>query len=121
AIHDSSACAYLPLCHPDTCKTLRGCVVWWGMGGGGERILWILGPATIGKSAVAQTIAEEFTKVRQLGTGFFSRPNQLDDPDWVIPTIIYQLVTQNGEYKCIITECLVDNILVLDKNHSTQF
>ncbi|KAF9440422.1 hypothetical protein P691DRAFT_782366, partial [Macrolepiota fuliginosa MF-IS2] len=42
AIHDSSARAYPPLCHPDTRKTLRGRVVRWGMGDGDERILWIL-------------------------------------------------------------------------------
>ncbi|KAF9443678.1 hypothetical protein P691DRAFT_679077, partial [Macrolepiota fuliginosa MF-IS2] len=122
AIHDSSARAYPPLCHPDTRKTLRGRVVRWGMGDGDERILWILGPAAIGKSAVAQTVAEEFKEAGRLGASFFfSRPNQLDDPDWVIPTIVYQLAIQNGEYKRIITKCLVDNISILDKNRSTQF
>ncbi|KAF9443540.1 hypothetical protein P691DRAFT_737760 [Macrolepiota fuliginosa MF-IS2] len=122
AIHDSSARAYPPLCHPDTRKTLRGRVVRWGMGDGDERMLWVLGSAAVGKSAVAQTVAEEFKRAGRLGASFFfSRPNHLDDPDWVIPTIVYQLATQNREYKRIITQCLVDDILILDKNRSTQF
>ncbi|KAF9442422.1 hypothetical protein P691DRAFT_739000 [Macrolepiota fuliginosa MF-IS2] len=122
AIHDSSARAYPPLCHPDTRKTLRGRVIRWGMGNGNERILWIFGPAAVGKSAVAQTVAEEFKRAGRLGASFFfSRPNHLDNPDWVIPTIVYQLATQNGEYKRIVTQCLVDDILILDKNRSTQF
>ncbi|KAF9439453.1 hypothetical protein P691DRAFT_837023, partial [Macrolepiota fuliginosa MF-IS2] len=73
-------------------------------------------------SAVAQTVAEEFKRARRLGASFFfSRPNHLDNPDWVIPTIVYQLATQNREYKRIVTQCLVDDILILDKNRSTQF
>ncbi|KAF9443319.1 hypothetical protein P691DRAFT_679795, partial [Macrolepiota fuliginosa MF-IS2] len=85
-------------------------------------ILWIFGPAAVGKSAVAQTVAEEFKRAGRLGASFFfSRPNHLDNPDWVIPTIVYQLATQNGEYKRIVTQCLVDDILILDKNRSTQF
>ncbi|KAF9443318.1 hypothetical protein P691DRAFT_778954, partial [Macrolepiota fuliginosa MF-IS2] len=79
-------------------------------------------PAAIGKSAVAQTVAEEFKRAGRLGASFFfSRPNQLDNPDWVIPTIVYHLATQNREYKRIVTQCLVDDILILDKNRSTQF
>ncbi|KAF9446005.1 hypothetical protein P691DRAFT_230845 [Macrolepiota fuliginosa MF-IS2] len=123
AMHDSSVRAYPPRCHPGTRETLRSRIVKWGMGGGSdERMLWALGPPAVGKSAVAQTIAEEFEGNGRLGASFFfSRPNNLDDPDWVIPTLAYQLATKHPQYKHIITQRLADDPSILEKNRQTQF
>ncbi|KAF9442876.1 hypothetical protein P691DRAFT_845609 [Macrolepiota fuliginosa MF-IS2] len=122
AMHDSSDRAYSPRCHPDTRKSLRTRISQWGVGdGSGERMFWVLGAAAVGKSAVAQTIAEDFDERDRLGASFFfSRPNQVDDPDWVIPTLAYQLATNHSQYKRIITERLADDPSILDKNRRTQ-
>ncbi|KAF9450728.1 hypothetical protein P691DRAFT_435028 [Macrolepiota fuliginosa MF-IS2] len=123
AIHDSVARAYPPRCHSDTRKDLRGRIFKWGVNNGSDgRIFWVLGPAAVGKSAVAQTIAEEFDKEGRLGASFFfSRPNQLDDPDWVIPTLAYQLAIKRPQYKRIITRRLAEDSSILDKNWRAQF
>ncbi|KAF9443044.1 hypothetical protein P691DRAFT_434698 [Macrolepiota fuliginosa MF-IS2] len=123
AIHDSSARTYPPRCHPDTRKSLRSHIGQWGVGDGRNgRMLWVLGPAAVGKSAVAQTVAEEFDEMERFGASFFfSRPNQLDDPDWVIPTLVYQLATRHRQYKHIVTQRLIDDPLILDKNRQVQF
>ncbi|KAF9449135.1 hypothetical protein P691DRAFT_728405 [Macrolepiota fuliginosa MF-IS2] len=123
AIHDSSDRSYPPLCHPDTRKSLRSRIVEWGMGDANQwRMLWVYGPAAVGKSAVAQTIAEHFQSAGRLGaTFFFSRPNHFNDPDCVIPTLAYQLATKHNRYKYIITQRLADDPLILKKNLRTQF
>ncbi|KAF9450780.1 hypothetical protein P691DRAFT_653321, partial [Macrolepiota fuliginosa MF-IS2] len=123
AMHDSSARSYPPRCHPDTRKTLRSRIVDWGLRSGyGERMFWVLGPPAVGKSAVAQTTAEEFKEKDRLGASFFfSRPNNLDDPDWVIPTLSYQLAVKHSHYKNIITQLLIDDPSILEKNRPTQF
>ncbi|KAF9440929.1 hypothetical protein P691DRAFT_816341 [Macrolepiota fuliginosa MF-IS2] len=123
AMHDSSARAYPPRCHPGTRKRLRSHIGQWGIGkGGNRRMLWVLGPAAVGKSAVAQATAEEFDDIKRFGAGFFfSRPNHIDNPNWVIPTIAYQLVTKHRQYKHIITQLLIDDPLILEKNRQVQF
>lgn len=79
-----------------------------------------MGPMGVGKSAIAQTIAE--TVSGRLGAAlFFSRPNNRDDPDGVIPTLAYQLADKFPKYKRIITERLADSPALLEKNFRTQF
>lgn len=85
-------------------------------------MLWILGPPGVGKSAVAQTIAEDMKDSGRLGASlFFSRINHRDDPDGVIPTLAYQLAIKCPEYERIITECFADDPTILEKNRRTQF
>ncbi|KAF9442039.1 hypothetical protein P691DRAFT_513560 [Macrolepiota fuliginosa MF-IS2] len=123
AIHDSYDRAYPPQCHPSTRRSLRERVVKWGMGDGSDgRMLWVLGVAAVGKSAVAQTIAEEFQAAGRLGASFFfSRPNHVNDPDAVIPTLVYQLATKIPQYKHIINIRLADDPWILKKNHRALF
>ncbi len=81
-----------------------------------------MGPMGVGKSAVAQTIAEELSGHLRLGAAlFFSRPNNRDDPDGVIPTLAYQLAVKLPDYKCIIMERLAEDPTILEKNRRTQF
>ncbi|KAJ3555149.1 hypothetical protein NP233_g12275 [Leucocoprinus birnbaumii] len=81
-----------------------------------------MGPAAIGKSAIADIIATELEEASLLGGSFFfSRPGQIDDPATVIPTLAYQLALMNAHYKRIITELLVDDPLLLTKNRAIQF
>ncbi|KAF9441849.1 hypothetical protein P691DRAFT_851447 [Macrolepiota fuliginosa MF-IS2] len=123
AIHNSSDRNDPPQCHPSTRKSLKECVTKWGMGDGSDwRMLWLLGFAAVGKSAIAQTIAEEFKEAGRLGASFFfSWPNHLNDPDAIIPTLVYQLAMKVPEYKQIITRRLADDPWILKRNRHTQF
>jgi hypothetical protein len=81
-----------------------------------------MGTAAIGKSALAQSVTEAFVKEGRLGaTFFFSRPGKLDDPDAVIPTLVYQLAASDSGYRRHIAESLEHNPLILDMDRSTQF
>ncbi len=120
---DSSARDPPPKCHPDTRKSLRGRITGWLSDVNRDwRMLWVIGPMGVGKSAVAQTIAEETKETGQFGAAlFFSRSNHRDDPDGVIPTLAYQLAVRFPEYKHVITQRLVDNPTLLEKNRRAQF
>ncbi|KXN85976.1 hypothetical protein AN958_10647 [Leucoagaricus sp. SymC.cos] len=81
-----------------------------------------MGQAAIGKSAVAQTMAEEFAEMGCLGASFFfSRPNRRDDPDTLIPTLAYQLAFNLPRYKRAITERLGGDPTILHKHHRILF
>lgn len=120
---DSSDRAYPPRCHPDTRANLRSRIVEWVSSDSRHRkMLWVLGPAGVGKSALAQTLAEEYQETGCLGaTFFFSRPHHWDDPDTVIPTLAYQLAIRNSPYKSIITKRLAEDPMILEKNRRAQF
>ncbi|KAF5356098.1 hypothetical protein D9756_004381 [Leucocoprinus leucothites] len=123
AIQDSYYRKYPPRCSENTRVSLRNEVLRWrGNPNREQRLLWYMGTAGIGKSAIAQSIAEELEKTGHLGgTFFFSRPGQINDPATVIPTLAYQLAMRNNTYKQIISQRLIDDPLILSKNHSTQF
>ncbi|KAJ3575017.1 hypothetical protein NP233_g1386 [Leucocoprinus birnbaumii] len=124
ALADSSARPNPARCHPDTRKTVRSSICEWGLTSSTRRwrMFWVLGSAAVGKSALAQTIADRFKEEGCLGaTFFFSRPNHRDDANTVIPTLAHQLAARNSHYRSIITELLVNDPAILDMNLSTQF
>ncbi|KXN89052.1 Cytokinesis protein sepH [Leucoagaricus sp. SymC.cos] len=123
AQHDSSARSYPPRCHVDTRTSLRSRILEWrGNYKRRSHLLWIMGQAATGKSAVAQTMAEEFAKMGCLGASFFfSRPNRRDDPNTLIPTLAYQLAINLPEYKRAITERLGSDPTILRKHRCAQF
>lgn len=130
---DSSARQYAPRCHPQTRKSLRNRVIAWIEQSGNSdqtddeserarRMLWILGPAGVGKSAVAQTIADEMKGEGRLGASlFFSRPNGRDDPEQVIPTLAHQLAVKHPKYKPLLNQKLADDPTLLEKTLRVQF
>ncbi|KXN81742.1 hypothetical protein AN958_03759 [Leucoagaricus sp. SymC.cos] len=123
AFFDSAARCPPPRCHPDTRIELRNSIIRWIIDQSRtSNLLWLYGPAGIGKSAILQTIAEECHKTNWLGTTFFfSRANRCDDPGRVIPSIVYQLRVSYPTYRKIIDPILVDHPLVLDKTLAAQF
>ncbi|KAG6918521.1 hypothetical protein DXG01_013611 [Tephrocybe rancida] len=86
-----------PRCHPGTRQAIRDIIAAWidqGPGeGDAERILWVHGPAGAGKSAVAQTIAENCDGRGLLAASFFfSRAHAARNSiDKLFITIAYQL------------------------------
>ncbi|KAF5360339.1 hypothetical protein D9756_005088 [Leucocoprinus leucothites] len=130
---ESSTRKYAPRCHPDTRKSLQHSVMEWIAAERSydmswerrervPRMLWVMGPAGVGKSALAQTIAEKMKAKGQLGaTLFFSRPDGRDDPEQVIPTLAYQLAVKHPKYKPILNQRLADDPYLLEKTLRLQF
>ncbi|KAJ3571188.1 hypothetical protein NP233_g3912 [Leucocoprinus birnbaumii] len=112
ATYDSSDRYPPPLCHPGT----RGDHIEWlenwvcGAENPSNRIVWVHGPAGVGKSAIAQSCAERLAKLQKLGATFFaSRPNDRNDPTRVFTTLAYQLAMRLPAYGK-----LLDEIISLD-------
>ncbi|KXN80792.1 hypothetical protein AN958_07272 [Leucoagaricus sp. SymC.cos] len=85
---------------------------------------WLRGSAGTGKSAVAQTFAEECAKESPSRLGavfFFSRANGFNDHTRVIPTLAYQLAVNCLPYKLALTEQLVSDPQLLEKAPPTLF
>lgn len=121
---DSDARQYVPRCHPETRRTLLSHIINWLEGEHDRlwRMLWIMGPAGVGKSAEAQTIAEKLNAEGRLGAAlFFSRPNGRDDPKKIITTLAYQLAVRSGQYKRIINQQLAADPTLLEKRLRDQF
>ncbi|KAJ3552746.1 hypothetical protein NP233_g12805 [Leucocoprinus birnbaumii] len=123
AMLDAKEREFAPRCNEDTRLTLRGEIMRWGLASAkAQGLLWLSGPAAVGKSAVAQTVAEELKAQDLLGAVyFFSKPNSRSDPDTVIPTIVYQLALVLPEYRRLVTRRLIEDPIILDRTRRSQF
>lgn len=97
---DSSARFPPPRCHPGTRKRIvermqsrfyNPCRT--------KKMLWLVGPAGVGKSAIMQTLAELESQSMHIATLFFSAPNGRDNPSQVITTLAYQIAVQYPPYR----------------------
>ncbi len=87
---DSSARYPPPQCHPGTREWLTKKIEEWLFDEQRKwDLLWLYGPAGVGKSAVAQTIAEYSLENGRLGAAFFSRTNDRSDYARLWITIAY--------------------------------
>ncbi|KAF5349927.1 hypothetical protein D9756_009189 [Leucocoprinus leucothites] len=122
AIHDSSARSHAQ-CFPGTREEHIRNITSWGKGEWGTnnaRILWLHGPAGVGKSALAQSCVGGIGD-KVVGTFFFSRPNQWNHPMSVFPTVAYQLATCHEGYRDIVNAIILRDPLVLEKSIPIQF
>ncbi len=72
--HDSSLRDPPPQCHPGTRVQLREKIIAWFRNREREKaLLWLNGPAGVGKSAVIQTVAESFAESKSLGATLTSQ------------------------------------------------
>ncbi|KAF9443590.1 hypothetical protein P691DRAFT_787861 [Macrolepiota fuliginosa MF-IS2] len=114
-----------PSCHPETRLNISRSIQAWMRNLTREyKILWLSGPAGVGKSAILQTIAEAeaASSTSILGaTLFFSRPNERDDPQCVFTTIAYQLSMKYLAYRKYIVELLAFNPVMVKKSMKEQF
>ncbi len=121
---DSSARFPPPLCHPGTRLGVGDRLFKWLTDPQRDHtMIWLYGPAGTGKSAVAQTFAERCADIGRLGASFFfSRPNDRNDPDTVIPSLVYHLAVCNPHYKSLVAVQLAnDPELLRKKTRRTQF
>ncbi|KAF8804659.1 hypothetical protein BYT27DRAFT_7234545 [Phlegmacium glaucopus] len=96
AMHDSEDRSNAPKCDPDTRSSVIKEILTWATGTeSSSPMLWVHGSLGVGKSALAQSVAELCCELGCLaGSFFFSR--KATDNRWdgrlVIPTLVYQLV-----------------------------
>ncbi|KIL63128.1 hypothetical protein M378DRAFT_57828, partial [Amanita muscaria Koide BX008] len=95
ALHDSSAQDPERCCHPDTRKSVLGQICNWADDPSRfERILWLHGPAGVGKSAIAQTISSLYGRDKVGATFFFFRSDpSRNDGNCLLPTLAWQLAS----------------------------
>ncbi|KAJ3573090.1 hypothetical protein NP233_g2650 [Leucocoprinus birnbaumii] len=87
-----------------------------------KRLLWMHGPAGVGKSAVAKSCAEKTASYGLLGASFFfSRDNGVNDPTYFFTTIAYQLATKIPSYRDILGAKLAHDATLLGKGLDVQF
>ncbi|KAF9442596.1 hypothetical protein P691DRAFT_470161, partial [Macrolepiota fuliginosa MF-IS2] len=114
-----------PSCHPDTRLDISHTIQSWMYNLVRKyNILWLHGPAGVGKSAILQTIAEAASEraASILGaTLFFSRPNSRDDPKGVFITIAYRLAVRYPLYRQYIVRLLSIDPQLVEKSLAEQF
>ncbi|KXN84027.1 hypothetical protein AN958_00570 [Leucoagaricus sp. SymC.cos] len=112
-----------PRCHPDTRTTLiQQAEDWFTQPPEGKRLLWLRGPAGVGKSAIIQTLAEGWREERKLGASlFFSRERRHTDPRQVFPSLAYQIATRDASYAAYISEVMIQDPRSLAKAMNEQF
>ncbi|KAF9442714.1 hypothetical protein P691DRAFT_461335 [Macrolepiota fuliginosa MF-IS2] len=122
ALHDSSE-NNKPACFEGTREEHIRNITGWGLGdwkARQARVLWLEGPAGVGKSAVAQSCARSI-RGRLSATFFFSRTNGWNDPKKFVSTIAYQLATKYPPYRDCVNDIVLRNPLVLEKSIEVQF
>ncbi|KXN83344.1 hypothetical protein AN958_01539 [Leucoagaricus sp. SymC.cos] len=119
AAYDAGAREYAPRCHPGTRQNYIGQITHWTGSPKYQRLLWMKGPAGVGKSAVAQSCAETLDNV--VAAFFFSRPNKVLDPMRFFPSIAYQLATQHDEYRRILDKKIAKDPSLVTKSLAHQF
>ncbi len=121
--YDSSVRDSPPRCHPGTrIQILEDVQIRIRDPDLATRMVWIRGPAGVGKSAIMQTLAEaEASHDAIFTTLFFSRPNERDDPKKVFTTLAYGLAVLSPEYRRYIGERLANEPTFLRKSMDEQF
>ncbi|KAF5350072.1 hypothetical protein D9756_009274 [Leucocoprinus leucothites] len=119
AAYDSSARFPPPRCHAGTrLETVEQARNFFNASGCKKRLLWIVGPAGVGKSAIMQTIAETSPN---LGASFFFTANVHDDPSKLFVTLAYQISVHHSAYREILQAQLTLDPTLLEKATTVQF
>ncbi|KIL55172.1 hypothetical protein M378DRAFT_59333, partial [Amanita muscaria Koide BX008] len=108
ALHDSSAQDPERCCHPGTRKNvLHKMRAWMDDTNAPEHILWVHGPAGVGKSAIAQTISNLYGQEKVGATFFFFRSDPTrNDGNRLFPTLAWQLALSVPIVKDLIASSL---------------
>ncbi|KAF9443515.1 hypothetical protein P691DRAFT_764194 [Macrolepiota fuliginosa MF-IS2] len=114
-----------PHCHPGTRLGISMRIQSWVYDHARiNRVIWLHGPAGVGKSAIIQTLAESNAPSEACILGaaiFFSKTNDRDDPQRVFITIAYQLAVRYAPYRRYITDLLITDPNVVRKSLTEQF
>ncbi|KAF8649547.1 hypothetical protein AX16_005751 [Volvariella volvacea WC 439] len=114
-------------CHPDTRQAIHRDIISWIENNSREKgILWIVGPAGIGKSAIAMTTAEKLdhhdseAKVAA-SFFFFVHDSQRNDVHRLVPTLAYQLAVWMQEVGKEIEQVVKRNPKILEATVEAQW
>lgn len=120
---DSKARHPPPRCHPGTRTSVtRELYARINSGNNERNLIWVVGFAGVGKTAVAQTVGEWAKHNSLLGAAFFfSRTRNHTDPSRLFVSISYQLAVQNEEYRRLVSRPLSTDLGLLEKDMRTQF
>ncbi|KAF8637463.1 hypothetical protein AX16_010791 [Volvariella volvacea WC 439] len=114
-------------CAPNTRQAILEDITLWIEDNGRKRyILWLRGPAGIGKSAIAKTIAgrldQRNSKAKVAGSFFFFRgDSQRNSLSHFVPTIAYRLAVTFQEVGDVIDGVVGDDLEILDADVSVQW
>ncbi|KAF5346692.1 hypothetical protein D9756_010362 [Leucocoprinus leucothites] len=121
---DSSERDPPPKCHPGTRLDISGEIkAWIDDLVRTASIVWLNGPAGVGKSAIIQTISErdsEFSNSILAATLFFAKARR-DDPQRVFVTIAYQLAQKYPSYRAHVVNMLTRDPRIVHKSMREQF
>ncbi|KAF9444120.1 hypothetical protein P691DRAFT_362075 [Macrolepiota fuliginosa MF-IS2] len=125
AEYDSSERDPPPRCHPGTrLQIVEQAQELFDDFRDGKRLLWIVGPAGVGKSAVVQTLAENASTPSSkvmLGASLFFSVNGRDDASKAIPTLVYQIAVKHHPYRQFIHNEIANDPKLPTKSIQTQF
>jgi len=82
---------------------------------------WMRGPAGVGKSAIAQTCAENLKKSEHLGAAFFFTVDKHSNPSRLFTSIAYQLATMLPDYCATVDERISKDKTLVGKKMPSQF
>ena len=123
AFHNSGERFLAPRCHPHTCDDILTTITdWIHDSGKKERLMWLCGRAQVGKSTIAQTIADRCYETHILiASFFFSQDNaSCCDKSYLIPTIAYQLTISIPEIRKRVWVILQDDPLIFSRSMEAQ-
>ena len=123
AFHDSDERFLAPRCYPHTRDDVLTTITdWIHASGKKERLMWLCGPAKVGKSAIAQTIADRCNDANILMASFFFSRNyaKRSDKSYLIPTIAYQLTVSIPEIRKKVWDVLRNDPLILSRSLEAQ-
>ncbi|KAM6490739.1 hypothetical protein JOM56_014082, partial [Amanita muscaria] len=123
AVHDSPVQDPDRKCHPETrLSVLEQIHDWTDNLDGSESIFWLHGPAGVGKSAIAQTIAHSYSRQKVVATFFFYRSDpSRNDGNKLFTTIAWQLALLIPAVKTHIINSLNERPDLPRKDIETQF
>ncbi|KXN82170.1 hypothetical protein AN958_02979 [Leucoagaricus sp. SymC.cos] len=119
---DSSERDPPPKCHPGTRKKIIEHIqLWFRDPFRSRRLLWLVGPAGVGKSAIMQTLAEIEAERSIISTLFFSATQGRSNPSKVIATIAYRIAVQHPPYQEYLRSVLAADPKLIETSIKTQF
>ncbi|KAM6493240.1 hypothetical protein JOM56_011374 [Amanita muscaria] len=123
ALHNSAEQDPKRRCHPGTRRNVLSQLRhWFDSPNATDSICWLHGPAGAGKSAIAQTIADEYKERGVAATFFFYRSDaERNNGNRLFPTLAWQLAFSNPAIKNFIVHALDKTPHLPRKDVETQF
>ncbi|KDR77964.1 hypothetical protein GALMADRAFT_1295442 [Galerina marginata CBS 339.88] len=130
ATHDTNS-ADNSRCHPGTRTAVLQTLDDWAQNRSAEdsnpsHILWLFGPAQVGKSAIAGSFAAAQCKKRRLAASFFFPPKSRTSTNgygfekYLIPTIAFQMAFNIPELQPHIAQAVENNPMIFHQSAETQ-